>query len=134
MSTRKVYKRTQNFYCMLGHMNTLGDFIKEKRGERRWTLRQMAERTGVSYSLIGKIERGEIESPALPILEKLAKGLQVKFETLAAIARGVPIETVGQGIGEERMKQFAERFARLDDDQKRQLERFLRLLEEDEEK
>ncbi|MBP1991838.1 helix-turn-helix domain-containing protein [Paenibacillus eucommiae] len=37
---------------------TFGQKITELRLEKNWTLRKLAEKSGVSYSLIGSIESG----------------------------------------------------------------------------
>jgi transcriptional regulator with XRE-family HTH domain len=37
----------------------LGSQVKEARVERRWTVRELAERAGVSTSTLQKVERGD---------------------------------------------------------------------------
>ena len=49
---------------------------RELRASRRLTLDALAERTGVSRSMISLIERGE-SSPTAALLERLAAGLNV---------------------------------------------------------
>lgn len=40
-------------------MKTIGQIIKEKRKERGWTLRVLADKLGVGFSLISAWERGK---------------------------------------------------------------------------
>lgn len=56
----------------------LGARIRLARHERRWTLRELAERVGVTHVTMRKVERGD---PSV--------GLGVAFE--AAIVSGVPL-------------------------------------------
>jgi transcriptional regulator with XRE-family HTH domain len=56
---------------------------RELRASRRLTLDALAERTGVSRSMISLIERGE-SSPTAALLERLAAGLNVPLAALFA--------------------------------------------------
>lgn len=55
--------------------------LKNLRRELRLSLGETAERTGVSKSMLGQIERGE-SSPTISTLWKIATGLQVSFTSL----------------------------------------------------
>lgn len=59
-----------------GLTRKVGERIKSLRYEKKITLRQLATRAGVSPSLLSKVEAGRI-LPALPIISKVAKSLQV---------------------------------------------------------
>jgi transcriptional regulator with XRE-family HTH domain len=67
--------------------SAINDHLAERlrclRSERRLTLDTLAERTGVSRSMISLIERGE-SSPTAVILDKLAAGLGVTLASLFA--------------------------------------------------
>ncbi|QCI69322.1 helix-turn-helix domain-containing protein [Phreatobacter stygius] len=54
---------------------------KELRDARRWSLREAAERTGVSKSMLSKIERG-VTSPTATVLGRLAEGLGISISQL----------------------------------------------------
>jgi len=56
----------------------LGARIRLARGERRWTLQELAERVGVTHVTMRKVERGE-----------LTVTLGVAFEAAAVV--GVPL-------------------------------------------
>jgi transcriptional regulator with XRE-family HTH domain len=65
-----------------------GKRLRILREEQEWTLRELAERTGLSVSLISQLERG-VTSPSLQSVRRLADALQVSiFQLLAADTRG----------------------------------------------
>jgi len=72
-------KVSENFGSMLRHL----------REERGLSLAELGEITGVSASYINRIELGERNAPSYPIIEKLAKGLDVSISTLMNAA-GLP--------------------------------------------
>ena len=55
--------------------------LKNLRAERKLSLGEAAELTGVSKSMLGQIERGE-SSPTIATLWKIATGLGVSFTAL----------------------------------------------------
>jgi len=55
--------------------------VRELRDERGFTLDALAERSGVSRSMISLIERGQ-SSPTAAVLDKLAAGLAVTMASL----------------------------------------------------
>lgn len=59
----------------------LAERLRSLRGDRGLTLDSLAERTGVSRSMISLIERGE-SSPTAAVLDKLAAGLGVTLASL----------------------------------------------------
>jgi len=61
----------------------LAQRVRELRAQRGLTLHALAERTGVSRSMISLVERGE-SSPTAAVLDKLAGGLGVTLASLFA--------------------------------------------------
>jgi transcriptional regulator with XRE-family HTH domain len=61
--------------------SSLGDYLREQRLSAKLSLRQLAERAGVSNPYLSQIERG-LKRPSAEILQQLAKGLQVSSESL----------------------------------------------------
>src|SRR2546423_4925425 len=59
----------------------IAERLRSLRGERGYTLDALAERSGVSRSMISLIERGQ-SSPTAAVLDKLAAGLTVTLATL----------------------------------------------------
>lgn len=68
--------------------NNLGRYIKQKRKEKKLSLRDLGELTDISRAYLSIIERGvDIRSgspvrPTLSTLQKLAKGLDISLEEL----------------------------------------------------
>jgi transcriptional regulator with XRE-family HTH domain len=58
-------------------MNTIGDFIKERRLARDWSKRTLAEKAGISHSEVHRIENGERLNPSVPVLYALADALGI---------------------------------------------------------
>ncbi len=60
---------------------TLGDYLKEQRVEAELSLRQLADRAGVSNPYLSQIERG-LRRPSADVLQQIAKGLRISAEQL----------------------------------------------------
>ncbi|QIE55656.1 helix-turn-helix domain-containing protein [Pikeienuella piscinae] len=59
----------------------LGTRVRQIREGRRWSLRETADRTGVSKSMLSKIERDAV-SPTATLLGRLAEGLGISISQL----------------------------------------------------
>jgi transcriptional regulator with XRE-family HTH domain len=62
-------------------VGSLGDYIKEQRRFAQYTLRQLAEVTGVSNPYLSQIERG-LRKPSAEVLQQIAKALRISAEAL----------------------------------------------------
>ena len=62
----------------------LGARVKELRRRRGLTLKDLAERAGVSRAMISKVERGE-KNPTLVVAAKVAEGLGVTISELLGV-------------------------------------------------
>lgn len=62
-------------------IEALGNRVRELRQAHRLTLDGLAAKTGISRSMISKIERGEAD-PTTTLLSRLAEGLGVSISTL----------------------------------------------------
>jgi transcriptional regulator with XRE-family HTH domain len=71
----------------------LANRIKWEREARRWSLGDLAERSGVSKAMISKIERGE-SSPTAIVLGRLSGAFGLTISTLLARAEGIPSRLV----------------------------------------
>lgn len=69
---------------------SLSHFVKKRREELEYSLRDLAEKSGLSKSYLSRIENGEAGSLTLEALDGLAKGLRVPFETILRAAKGLP--------------------------------------------
>ena len=63
----------------------LGEFIRDLRRNARFSLRELAEKAGVSNPYLSQIERG-LHQPSVRVLRLLADALNVSAETLLAEA------------------------------------------------
>jgi transcriptional regulator with XRE-family HTH domain len=59
----------------------VGANLRRLRGERRWTLEQLASASGVSRAMLGQIELGR-SAPTINVLWKIARALDVTFSAL----------------------------------------------------
>lgn len=59
----------------------IGGFIRAQRMSAQVSLRQLAERAGVSNPYLSQIERG-LRKPSADVLAQIAKGLRVSAEVL----------------------------------------------------
>lgn len=96
----------------------LGDFIRSERERRNISMRRLADMAGVSFSLIGKIERGEVKLPSQAVLESVGRSLNVPYETLDRIARGLPVGEPSSGLDSETAR-VLELFNNLSPEQRR---------------
>lgn len=62
-------------------VSDLGSYLKEQRQQAELSLRQVAERAGISNPYLSQIERG-LKRPSAEILQALAKGLAISAEQL----------------------------------------------------
>ena len=69
---------------MKGEMpiNILGNKIREKRKQKKLTLKTLSKMTNISQSELSKIERGEISNPSNVFLFRLSKALDVEYNDL----------------------------------------------------
>ena len=61
---------------------TLAEFIKKKREEKNWSMRELAEKAGVSHSEIARIEKGERTNPSAQMLRAIATALHISITDL----------------------------------------------------
>lgn len=59
----------------------IAENLRRIRKSRNMSLDMLAEKTGVSKSMLGQIERGE-SNPTLATIEKIVEGMKVSFEDL----------------------------------------------------
>lgn len=67
-------------------MNELGTFIKNKRNEKRLSIRRLAELAGISHTEVKRIEDGFRKQTSPQILRSIASALDVPYEDLLAVA------------------------------------------------
>jgi len=60
--------------------------LRQWRERRGWSLRELGERSGVSYVTIANVEAGKLD-PRLSTLERLARALGISVRTLFPMER-----------------------------------------------
>lgn len=70
----------------------LGDRIRESRGARGWSLRELARRAGISHTHVAQIESGDVADPSVAKIVGIAGALGVPVESLleSGVQPGVP--------------------------------------------
>jgi transcriptional regulator with XRE-family HTH domain len=72
---------------------SIGPRIRLLRGDRALSLRDLADRSGVSAPMLSQVERGET-SPTLAVAEKIADGLGLSLSGLLRLDEAPPVEIV----------------------------------------
>lgn len=67
-------------------METLGSVLKQRRQELRYSLREVAEKAGISNPYLSQIENHKITSPSPSVLKKLAELYSVSYNKLLELA------------------------------------------------
>jgi XRE family transcriptional regulator, regulator of sulfur utilization len=70
----------------------VADNLKKIREKKKVSLDEVAKLTGVSKSMLGQIERGEV-NPTISVVWKIANGLKISFTSLLDHAKS-DVETV----------------------------------------
>jgi transcriptional regulator with XRE-family HTH domain len=65
----------------------IGKKIKELRKNRGWSQQKLAEKSGLSFNTITRIEQGVGDSPTLKTLLKLSETLEIGLDELVGIKR-----------------------------------------------
>ena len=62
--------------------NNIGENIKKRRTKLGFSQEDFAQKSGVKYTTLTKIESGVIKTPSVLMVEKIAKALDVSIEEL----------------------------------------------------
>jgi transcriptional regulator with XRE-family HTH domain len=60
----------------------LGQTLKARRQERKLTQEQLAQRAGVPYTTLTKLESGAIKNPSMQVVSRLARALDLSLDSL----------------------------------------------------
>ena len=88
-----AYKRMAT---TLQHPNPIGRRIHALRDAMELSLRDLAQRSGVSAPMLSQVERGET-SPTLAVAERIAKGLDLRLSQLLRLDEGGQVAIVRAG-------------------------------------
>ena len=64
--------------------------VKELRKDKGWSQQRLAEKTGLAFNTITKIEQGLAESPTLKTLLKLADVFEIGLDELVGRKQSIP--------------------------------------------
>ena len=67
--------------------------LKDIRKRRRFTIREVADRSGVSAGYISQLENGQRGTPSPDILLKLSEGLESSYAELMQIAGYIDLDS-----------------------------------------
>ena len=79
----------------------VGERVKALRRSMGLSLRELAERSGVSAPMLSQVERGDT-SPTLTVAGKIASGLELTLSQLLRLDEGKHVAVVPQGSGRSR--------------------------------
>jgi transcriptional regulator with XRE-family HTH domain len=71
-------------------LSEFGELLRNLRKQHKITQRQLAERVGIDFTYISKIESNTMDPPAEDKIIKMAEVLQVEPESLILAANKVP--------------------------------------------
>lgn len=71
-------------------MERLGDVLRQRRQDLRLTLREAAERAGVSNPYLSQIETHKITSPSPSVLKKISDLYSIPYNRLLELAGHPP--------------------------------------------
>jgi transcriptional regulator with XRE-family HTH domain len=74
----------------------LGEYLTYLRKQRGWSIRTTASRSGISYTYLGQLERGEARNPRRPVLLTLASVFELDDRD-----QGILFRKAGQEAGME---------------------------------
>ena len=77
----------------IAHSNPIGRRIRALRDAMELSLRDLAQRSGVSAPMLSQVERGET-SPTLAVAERIAKGLDLRLSQLLRLDEGGQVAIV----------------------------------------
>jgi len=65
---------------------SFGEFLTEKRKEKKITMRELERRSGISQAYISQLENGKRNPPKPEVLKKLAEALEIQYILLLVAA------------------------------------------------
>lgn len=108
-------------------MDDFGTTLKKLRKQKRITQRDLAERIGVDFTYISKIENGQLKNtPAIQTIEKIADVLEADPNELILLADKIPTEFKELIMKDELAVRFLRSMPKLQENEKKAINRILR--------
>lgn len=89
-----------NVEYIINTMTEFGKLLREKRRSSGLSQRQLAERVGIDFSYISKLENGRLPAPADDTVVRLCEVFRCPTEEFFAAAKKLPTE-LGESLVEE---------------------------------
>jgi transcriptional regulator with XRE-family HTH domain len=96
-------------------LEALGSFIRERRTQAQYSLRDLADRANVSNPYLSQIERG-LHTPSVRVLKAIAAALNVSAESL--LVQAGLLEATGEDGTGPSVEDAIRADSRITDDQK----------------
>jgi transcriptional regulator with XRE-family HTH domain len=93
-------------------MSDFGTVLREKRRVSGLSQRQLAEKVGVDFSYISKLENGRLPAPAAETVGRLAEVLDCPVEELLSAAKKMPAD-LNDSVGQPAALRFLQEASRL---------------------
>ncbi len=76
----------------MSETETFGQMLKRLRDARGWTLREAADRLGISFPYLSQLEAGVAKRPSEDLAKKIAEVFGENQEKVMFLARNIPAE------------------------------------------
>ncbi|MEG1725926.1 MAG: helix-turn-helix transcriptional regulator [Anaerovoracaceae bacterium] len=105
---------------------TFGQRIKDLRKFNRITQRDLANKIGVDFTYISKIENGALVSPSENVIIKMATTLNTEAEELILLAKKIPTTFQHTIATDDLASMFLRTVTTLSEDQKKQIREIIK--------
>lgn len=107
-------------------MTDFGTKLKQLRKERRITQRDLADRTGIDFTYISKMENGKLENPpSEKTITNIAKSLGTDAEELLLLAQKVPFGIKDTIINDKLATAFLRKIPTMTNDQRNLIQKII---------
>jgi len=80
---------------------TFGDKIRELRKRKRLSQRDLAERVGIDFTYLSKIENNKVPPPSDTVIRKLSRELESDSEELLMLAAKVSQQDLRKAVAQD---------------------------------
>lgn len=105
-------------------MISFGEYIREKRKAQRISLRGLAERLGINFTYLSKIENNELAAPSEEKIMALARALDLDSDYLFNLA-GKPSGEIAHLSVQPQMPMILRAAKGLTDEEKREVVKYI---------
>jgi transcriptional regulator with XRE-family HTH domain len=95
-------------------MTTFGSILKEKRRAAGLSQRQLADKVGVDFSYISKLENDRLQPPASETIARIAECVRCPVEELLAAAKKMPAGLNDSVVNEPAAVRFLQEASRME--------------------